>query len=240
VTPEPLPSEPRPSEPVELAPTESAGQTVALSALSRPRQALLRHLKVAGQATADQLAEELSLSVGAVRQLIAPLAGDGLIAHRDERSRPGRPRRWYCLTPAAEALFPKRYGQLANQLLGLIEPDLVDQAFDERARQRQKRAEARLQGLAFDAKVRELAHILDEDGYLAECEKVGPNWWRIAELNCAILDVARQYRTACGTELAFIRAVLPEADVERVSHILSGGHACSYEIRVRAPARTDR
>ncbi|MBV9661135.1 MAG: hypothetical protein JO337_08260 [Acidimicrobiales bacterium] len=229
-----------PSEPVELAPTESAGQTVALAAMSRPRQALLRHLKAAGQATADQLAAELQLTVGAVRQLIGPLASDGLIAHRDERSRPGRPRRWYCLTPAAEALFPKRYGQLANQLLGLISPDLVDRAFDERARQRQARAGARLEGLGFDAKVKELARILDEDGYLAECEKVGPGHFRIAELNCAILDVARHYGTACGTELAFLRAVLPDAEVERVSHILSGGHSCSYDIRVRAGRPADR
>jgi DeoR family suf operon transcriptional repressor len=222
-----------PSEPVELAPTETAGQSVALSAMSPPRQALLRHLKAAGQAPADQLAAELGLTVGAVRQLVAPLAADGLIAHRDERSRPGRPRRWYCLTPAAEALFPKRYGQLANQLLGIIGSELVDQAFDQRARQRQARAEARLKGLDLAEKVAELARILDEDGYLAECEQTGPGRWRIAELNCAILDVARQYHSACGTELAFIRAVLPEAEVERVSHILSGGHACAYEIRVR-------
>lgn len=222
-----------PSEPVELAPTETAGQTVALSAMSRPRQALLRHLKAAGESTADQLAEELELTVGAVRQLIGPLASDGLIAHRDERSRPGRPRRWYCLTPAAESLFPKRYGQLANQLLGLIGTDLVDRAFDDRARQRQARAEARLSGLDLPAKVEELARILDEDGYLAECQKVGPEHWRISELNCAILDVARHHLAACGTELAFIRAVLPGADVERVSHILSGGHSCSYDIRGR-------
>lgn len=227
-------TEARPSEPVELAPTEDAGQQVAARALGRPRMALLASLKSFGEATADQLADDLEITVGAVRQQLAPLSEEGLIAHRDQRSGPGRPRRWYCLTPAAESLFPKRYGQLTNQLLGFIEeaaPDLIGEAFARRGRQRQARAEARLAGLPFDAKVRELSAILDEDGYLANCEQEPDGMWRISERNCAILDVARQHREACGSELAFIRAVLPEARVERVTHILSGGHSCSYEIR---------
>lgn len=224
----------RPSEPVELAPSETAGQQVAMAAMGRSRTALLTTLKARGEATAEQLAEELELTVGAVRQQLAPLGQEGLVAYRDQRSGPGRPRRWYCLTPAAESLFPKRYGQLTNQLLGFIDetdPRIISEAFARRGRQRQDRAEARLAGLPFADKVAELARILDEDGYLADCERVDDSTWRITELNCAILDVARQHREACGSELAFIRSVLPEASVERVTHILAGGHACAYEVR---------
>lgn len=196
--------------------------------------ALLASLKSFGEATADDLAGDLGITVGAVRQQLGPLGEEGLIAHRDQRTGPGRPRRWYCLTPAAEALFPKRYGQLTNQLLGIIEesaPDLIGEAFARRGLQRQARAGARLAGLGFDDKIRELSRILDEDGYLAHCEQEPDGTWRISERNCAILDVARQHREACGSEIAFIRAVLPEAQVDRVSHILSGAHSCSYEIR---------
>jgi predicted ArsR family transcriptional regulator len=197
---------------------------------------VLTALKTLGEATADQLAGALGLSVGAVRQQLAPLGDEGLVAHRDDRPGPGRPRRWYCLAPAAESLFPKRYGQLTNQLLGFIEeadPALVTEAFDRRSIQRQERANARMAGLSFDDRVRELSQILDEDGYLAHCEQTGDGVWRISELNCAILDVAFQHGVACGSELAFIRAVLPDASVERVTHILAGEHACSYEIRLR-------
>ena len=227
------PDRPRPSEPVELAPTEDAGQAVALASVGRARGGVLTALKTRGEATADQLALELGLTVGAVRQQLGPLGDEGLVAHRDERSGPGRPRRWYCLTPAAEALFPKRYGQLTNQLLGFLAdsaPGLVDEAFARRGEQREDRAMARLDGLGFDERVPELAAILDEDGYLASCEPMDGGW-RITELNCAILDVARHHPAACGSELAFIRAVLPGARVERVTHILSGGHSCCYEIR---------
>jgi DeoR family suf operon transcriptional repressor len=224
------------SEPVELAPSEAAGQTVALDGLPAGRRAVLSSLKTRGEATAEELAEELAVTVGAIRQQLGPLGEDGLVAHRDERRGPGRPRRWYCLTPAAESLFPKRYGQLTNQLLGFIEesdPELLAEAFERRGRQRQARAEIRLAGLDLDGKVAELARILDEDGYLASCEADGPGQWRITELNCAILDVARQHHQACGSELAFLRSVLPDAKVERVTHILAGAHACSYRVSAR-------
>ena len=226
-----------PSEPVELAPTEDAGRHVALAGLPASRRSILTALKGHGEATADDLALAMGVTVGAVRQQLAPLSEEGLVAHRDERRGPGRPRRWYCLTPSAESLFPKRYGQLTNQLLGFIEEAdaaLVAEAFERRARQRQARAEVRLTGLDLDGKVSQLAQILDEDGYLADWERTGPGAWRITERNCAILDVARQHRAACGSELAFLRAALPEATVERVTHIVAGGHACAYEIHARA------
>jgi predicted ArsR family transcriptional regulator len=229
-----LGSDRRPSEPVELAPSETAGQRVALDGLPAGRRAVLRSLKTRGEATADQLAEELGVTVGAIRQQLGPLGDEGLVAHRDERQGPGRPRRWYCLTPAAETLFPKRYGQLTNQLLGIIgeaDPKLITEAFQMRGQQRQARAEERLGGRPLDEQVAELTRILDEDGYLANYEPLGPGAWRITELNCAILDVAQQHRQACSSELAFLRAVLPGAAVERVSHILAGAHACSYEVR---------
>jgi predicted ArsR family transcriptional regulator len=230
---------PRTSEPVELAPSESAGQQIALAELAAGRRAVLSRLKAWGEATADGLADDLGITVGAVRQQLGPLGAAGLVAHRDERQGPGRPRRWYCLTPAAETLFPKRYGQLTNQLLGFIEdsdPDLVALAFQRRAEQRRDRAAARLAGRDFEGRVRELARILDEDGYLADCEPGGDGSWMVTERNCAILDVARQHHEACSSELAFLRAVLPDAQVERVAHVLGGARRCAYQITRRSAA----
>ena len=225
-----------PSEPVELAPSEHAGRTVALDSLPPGRRAVLSTLKTRGEASAEEVAAVLGVTVSAVRQHLAPLEEHGLVAHRDQRPGPGRPRRRYCLTPAAESLWPKRYGQLTNQLLTFFDdadPDLVDQAFEHRRRVRVDRARVRLEGRSFDDRVRELAAMLDDDGYLASCERVGPGRWRVVEHNCAILDVAERYGAACASELAFLRDALPEADVNRTAHMMAGAHVCAYDIQQR-------
>jgi DeoR family suf operon transcriptional repressor len=122
-------------------------------------------------------------------------------------------------------------------LLGYLseaDSSLVDTLFERRRDERVRNATARLapkRGL--QAKVQELARILDEDGYLATCEKHGAGF-RIVEHNCAILSVAQRYGQACTSEIDFIRTVLPDADVERVSHIIDGAHHCAYEITPRA------
>jgi DeoR family suf operon transcriptional repressor len=88
-------------------------------------------------------------------------------------------------------------------------------------------------GLSLDDQVAELAHILDEDGYLADVHRLADGSWRITEHNCAILSVATGYRQACTSELAFIRDALPGGHVERVAHLLDGAHVCSYQVRPR-------
>ena len=111
----------------------------------------------------------------------------------------------------------------------------MTEAFEHRRDDRIAGARDRLAGQrAFGAKVAELARILDEDGYLASVEPIGRNAFRIAERNCAIFAVAREHTMACSTELEFLRAALPEAQIERVTHMMTGAHSCSYEVRKRA------
>jgi predicted ArsR family transcriptional regulator len=100
------------------------------------------------------------------------------------------------------------------------------------------RAQARLAGNPLARQVAELASILSADGYMAEWQKADDGAWTIIEHNCAILDVAVRYRLACRSELSFIREVLPSASVERVQHIVSGGHVCAYRI-TEDPASED-
>jgi DeoR family suf operon transcriptional repressor len=211
------------------APTELAGASVALDSMPPGRRAVLSTLKSRGEASAADVAEVLGVTVGAVRQLLAPLEDEGLVAHRDERPGPGRPRRRYCLTPAAESLWPKRYGELTNQLLSFMHAEAVDAAFEQRRQVRVARARARMEGQGFDDRVVTLAAILDEDGYLASCAPIDGGW-EIVEHNCAILDVAQHYGTACGTELAFLQEVMADAEVRRTAHMMAGAHVCAYEI----------
>lgn len=209
----------------------------ALAELPATRRELLVNLRKRGEARAEELAEALGVTVGAVRQHLQGLAAADLVEHREERPGPGRPRHVYRLAPAAEALFPRAYGELTVELLDYIgdeDPELVARAFERRRRARVERTRVRLDGLDFDARVAEVARVLDEDGYLADVEPLADGaGWRIREHNCAILAVAQRYGHACGSEIAFLREVLPDTDVTRVSHILTGAHACTYEVRQR-------
>ncbi len=221
---------------------------VAIDTLPVARRSLLTALKRAGEARADELAEVLDITVSAVRQHLTAMADDGLVDHVDVRNGPGRPAHVYRLTEMGDSLFPRTYGTIVNELLGELEeeaPDLVDRLFERRRRRRVERAKERLAGLGFADKVVALAAILDDDGYLAEAVPGPDGSFRIVEHNCAILAVASKYGAACGTELEFLREVLPEATVERVAHLMAGGHVCAYEVAprslaVRSTRRTPR
>ena len=196
---------------------------------------LMTALKQAGEATAEDLAAHLGITVSAVRQQLDGLYADGLVVRRAEARGRGRPAHLYRLTRAAEPLFPKAYGGLTTELLGYVadaDPALVDDLFDRRRQRRLEGAQARLAGVGGDLadRVAELARILDDDGYLASFETIPNGSLRIVEHNCAVLDVAERYGQACTSEIAFLRQALPDARIERVSHMIGGAHSCAYQI----------
>jgi DeoR family suf operon transcriptional repressor len=80
-------------------------------------------------------------------------------------------------------------------------------------------------------RVRELARILDQDGYFAHAEVVEEGVVRLVERNCAVRDVAERFQQACTSEIDFLTELLPGAQIRRGSHIVEGAPACAYEIR---------
>jgi DeoR family suf operon transcriptional repressor len=217
-------------------PTSHRREESPIEQLPTTRRAILNLLKRQGPLDALAVARELALTPAAIRLQLAHLEEDGLLAHRDEvpeGTRRGRPRHVYELTAAAEALYPKRYGDLTTELLGYLGgPDAtqVDELFEQRRRRRVAGALPRTANLPFDEQVAALTAILDEDGYLAEAERLPDGSWRITEHNCAILTVAHGFSQACSSELSFIRDALPGATVQRVAHLMDGAHVCAYVV----------
>lgn len=208
-----------------------------LSSLPATKRALLNLLKKRGELGAGELAALTGMTVSGVRQQLAALARDGLVIFAPERAGPGRPRYLYRLTPAADALYPRTYPELTNELLDYVaadDPELLERIFAKRRERRIAGAQARLAGKGFAERVAELAAILDEDGYLADVTANDDGSYTITEHNCAIFSVAQRYGQACGSELEFIRAVLDDAEVERIAHMVAGAHHCSYLVRRKA------
>ncbi|MPY95187.1 MAG: helix-turn-helix domain-containing protein [Acidimicrobiia bacterium] len=206
--------------------------------LPEGRRAVLYAVRRRGEATAEVVAQQLDMTVSGARQHLSALVTEGLLevsgADRPEGGR-GRKALVYSVTERGDVLFPKAYGELTNELLGYLaadHPEVVDQLFARRREQRIAAGRARLTPKpSLEAKVAELARILDEDGYLASWEAVDDGVYRVVEHNCAIWAVARQYGQACTSEIDFIRAVLPGASVVRTQHMVEGARRCAYEIR---------
>ena len=218
-------------------PEPSTGAVTVPLPLPTGRRAVLYAVRGLGDATVDEVAEYLGITVSGARQHLTALSDDGLVeANELAREQParGRPRLTYHATELADAVFPKAYAALTNDLLGYLaeeNSETIDRLFARRRDDRIAHARDRLvTKRSLGAKVDELARILDEDGYLATAERVGRDHFRLVEHNCAITSVARRYGQACTSEIDFIRAVLPETQVERTSHIIEGARHCAYDI----------
>ena len=217
--------------------TEPTATAPAVARLPVKRRELLVTLKRLGKARAEDLAVELDVTVSAVRQVLGALEGQGLVTHTEVRRERGRPKHVFQLTDSGDSLFPRRYGDLTVEVLSYIsdrDPELFAEVFEQRRRRRVENAKARLTG-GFADRVAELARILDEDGYLADFEAQQDGSYLVTEHNCAILDVARRYGHACSSEISFLREAMPDAQIDRVLHIVEGAHVCAYVIRRSEP-----
>jgi len=209
-----------------------------LDLLPDGRRELLRLLKFRGPLSVGEAALDLELTVSGVRQHLSALEGAGLVGHSVRPAGRGRPRHVYTLTASGDALFPRRHGDLASELLGYLAEEsgeTLSSLFARRARRRAEDARPRLQGTLAE-RITELARILDEDGYLAEVQELRPTGFLLVERNCAVLSVAQRYPQVCSSEIDFLREALPDAHVRRVSHIVRGGTTCAYEVMPRDPS----
>ena len=216
----------------------SPGEVTVAPPLPAGRRVVLYGVRRLDDATVEEVAELLEMTVSGARQHLNALAEQGLVETAEQPRSPGergRPRLTYRVTDLADALFPKAYGALTNELLGYLDDEdasVVDRIFARRRDERIRRGAERLeQKGTLGAKVREVAQILDEDGYLATAERTGTGAYRVVEHNCAIAAVARRYRQACTSEIDFLRAVLPGTTITRTKHMVAGDQHCAYEIR---------
>lgn len=216
-------------------PAANGGNGAAASTL---RRSILLHLRQAGPTSPDGLATALGASRTGVLQQLHALEAANLVGHSTERHGVGRPRHLYDVTPDAQDLFPADYDGLAAGLLAAIAevggPDLIEDVFAARRRQighrlRQTLARRVAPGADLVDRVRELAVLQDEAGYLAEWLVGEDGAVRLRENNCAIYHVARETDAACAAELQLFRELLGE-DVVRETHIVSGDRCCTYRV----------
>lgn len=194
---------------------------------------VLEALKRLGEATADELAESLSITGSAVRQHLASLRSAGFVDSTPERGHAGRPSDRYRATDASEQLFGTGT-DFAVRLLELVDeedPKLVDRLFARHREQLVASSSAALEDMSVEDRVVAVTERLDTEGYLADFEGTIDGCYKINLHNCPIWTVAGRYPQACAAELAFVQDLIPSAAVTRSSHKTDGTHTCTYEIQ---------
>ena len=205
--------------------------------MSTTPERLLYQLKSRGPQSAATLAAACAITpMGAHKQLQA-LAGQGLVAFHDEPQGVGRPRRIWTLTDAGHGRFPDRHGDLAVQLLRHAAEHLGPHALDILIAAREAEAEQLYRHRLAPAgdlaeRVRILAEVRQQEGYMARAEPAADGGWLLVEDHCPICAAATQCQGFCRSELAlFQRCLGPEVRVERTEHLLAGARRCAYRIR---------
>ena len=208
--------------------------------MQKTRWNILGVLKLKGSQTVKELSEELRITSMGVRQHLASLERDGLVQYRTESRGRGRSSHVYSLTISGDECFPRGYEHFANELIEIVQ-ELDDSAgierlFQRRAERREAVYRTRIRGKTVGERVRELAQLRTEEGFMASCENLGDGTFRLVETNCAIYRVASKCAEACEAELRLFQRVLDGTDVTRDNHIAGGDRRCAYRVQQRGDA----
>jgi iron-sulfur cluster biosynthesis transcriptional regulator SufR len=207
--------------------------------MPKTRRRILMLLKEKGKLTADELADLLGISSVAVRRHLAKLEGDQLVTYEEVQRGMGRPSFVYQLGKAASSFFPRRYEELATEVLDTIRDlygaEAIDAIFRVRTEQVIETYRRRMNGKSLHARLDQLARLRDADGYMTTWEVGENDTFILREANCPIIHAAAGCDSACDHDLALIENLL-DANVTRTNHLVRGDGACCYEVRSRTPS----
>lgn len=199
------------------------------------RRAILEIVKEWGQATVDELAEQLSLTPMTVRHHLNVLQAQNLVLATQLRHRrsAGRPRQAYTLTEEGNDLFPTDYHGLAEHLLD----ELKEMMGSDKVRQILHRIGEKLAAEAPDIsdlplpeRMVRVTEFLTGKGFISRWEKV-EDGYVLYHFNCPYRRVARKHAEVCEMDKALMSRLLG-VQVERIHGAASTGEHCTYLIPV--------
>lgn len=190
-------------------------------------------MKRKGPATVTDLASALKVTPMGIRQHLGLLERDGLVTYTEVRRRTGRPHYSYQLTAQAEEVFPKNYHNLTLKILEQVKltegDEKIGVIFKGIAGQLCATLADQLAGTREEKdEVARVVSILNEEGSLAEWEKVGDTFF-IHEYNCPYFRVAASFPQVCDMETNLLSGLL-QGKVEQTACLLSGDGRCTFQV----------
>jgi predicted ArsR family transcriptional regulator len=203
------------------------------------RLEVLELLRRKGRSSAETIAGELRVTPNAVRQHLTNLERDGLVVSQPERSGRGRPSLLFALTERADAVFPKRYGQLATMVLQEVQdmagPEALDEVFARVAARHAAAIERDLEGLDFDDKLRRVVSWIGRAGTLVEQSETIEGV-SVTIHNCPFRNTALKFPQVCTITPQLISR-LTGAAVSQSNSIHRRDPYCSFVVQRPAAAQ---
>jgi predicted ArsR family transcriptional regulator len=212
----------------------------------KTRRRIVKLLKTEGPLGSAQLAERLGLTAMAVRLHLYALQGEGMVTAEDRPVPVGRPAKSWRLTREADRHFPEAYAELSVALIDAMQETFGAEGLNRVlvsrcARQREEYTKRIRTADSLEKKLKELARVRTEEGYMAEVRAEEEGGFLLVENHCPICAAANACQGFCSTELDLFRSVLGSGvEVERVEHIVSGDQRCAYRVRPKTRARKVR
>ena len=198
---------------------------------------LLYTLKSRGPLTAGTLARNLGITAVGIRQHLAKLHAEGLVAYDDQAGEVGRPKRFWRLTAEGHGRFPDTHGDLTVNLIASIRTVFGEAGLDRLIEARQESAVTAYRRAlelccSLEDRICTIARLRTEEGYMAEFEAEPDGSFLLIENHCPICAAAKTCQGFCRSELELFRAAFGAGtSVTRQEHLLSAGRRCVYRVR---------
>lgn len=197
---------------------------------------ILYLLKMQGQQSAVDLAQQLQVSPMAIRQHLQTLQDEQLVTYTEERQAVGRPLKLWYLTNQAMSYFPNHHADLMVSFIEGITEVFGNNGLEALIGQRtqnqiQNYAAKMSEHLSWRERVAVLADFRTQEGYMAEVIEQSTDELLLVENHCSICTAAENCPQLCSSELQVFTELLGSTvNVERVEHILSGDRRCAYRV----------
>ena len=197
------------------------------------RKLLMRHLlRHKSGASIDELAQTGGITRTAVRQHLASLMGDGLVAVAGARPSGGRPQQLFVLTPEGRESFPRRYSWFAQLLIEAMGQEHGAAGLRLRLARIASAVVAQLQQRAPGLvnrrqKIEKLSEVMDELGYDARTGRNLGGLPTIEADNCVFHELAMKNPAVCQFDLALLSG-FTGSKVELDECMARGGHVCRF------------
>ncbi|WP_456271158.1 helix-turn-helix transcriptional regulator [Bacillus sp. AK031] len=199
------------------------------------REDILTFLKREASLSVNELTERINITHMGVRKHLTALENDGLVTSHSVKQEVGRPLQVYSLTSKGEDYFPRNYEGITVEFIKDIQElhgqESVNYLFTKREDRLTKEYTERMLNKNPEERMKEIYHIQNEKGYMADVSKIDDKTYELTENNCPIYAVANEFKMACTCETSMLKNVLKTKQVSRTNCRTDGDNHCKFLIK---------